>query len=499
MSNVVLYLVKLVYTVSVLWMAAYGLSSLVLVLLYYFSPKSRTIKLPKVDRSNLPSVTIQLPVYNERHLIRRLLERIAALDYPADKLQVQVLDDSTDDTTRILTQWVSEIRRQGVDITCIHRDHRQGFKAGALRNGLASAKGELIAIFDADFAPPKNWLLRTVGAFDDPRVGCVQTRWGFFNTHASPFSRAIALALHGHFAIEQFVRSSHHLFLGFNGSAGIWRRSCIESAGGWQDDTLTEDLDLSYRAQLCGWRIHYLPDVVVPSILPDQFESFKRQQYRWAKGSTQTAKKIYPKLMQAKIPESVRLMGLIHLGGYAASLCMLLSLLTLIPLGMYAPQFFRLFPFTLVSSLGPPLLYLSARSKDFPTLTSRLKTLPVLILIGYGISLNNSIAVLDGLVSQKVGDFVRTPKWNSSAKVKGKPDTDYWIKTSPMAIAELVLTLVAILGIQLLSPLLGWGVVSWLALYAAGYSYLALGSILQGMNFSATRSSREAVRQRISR
>lgn len=496
MPDIILDLIKLIYTISVLGMMIYGLASLALVLLFHFSPKTASVKPTRKDRSSLPHVTVQLPVYNEQYIMRRLLDKVACLDYPPDKLHIQVLDDSTDDTTRCLMPWISAYRAKGLDITCIHRDDRKGFKAGALRNGLATAQGEFIAIFDADFAPPKQWLLRTISAFDDPLIGCVQTRWVFSNTTQNTLTRTISLALHGHFMIEQSMRSLHHLFLGFNGTAGIWRRACIQDAGGWQDDTLTEDLDLSYRAQLRGWRIRFLPDITVPSILPDQLEFFKKQQYRWAKGSIQTAKKIYPKLMQAKIPEHIRLMGFIHLGGYAASLCMLLSFLTLIPLGVYAPSFFRLFPFTLVSSLGPPLLYLSTRTKDFPTLKSRLFTLPLLVLVGYGISLNNAIAVLDGMISKDVGDFFRTPKKDPSRRKKGVAANEYQLKISPMVIGEIILMLIAILGIQMLFPLIGWGIIPWLALYTAGYAYMAFGTLVQSINPVLSRTRTTAARQR---
>ncbi len=499
MPDWILLIIKLVYTASVVWMAAYGLACLALVLLYHFGRKTRPMRTLKASQKDLPAVTIQLPVYNESQLMRRLLNRIAALEYPRDRLQVQVLDDSTDDTPRILEHWVSQIRGKGLEIGIIHREDRRGFKAGALRNGLSTATGELIAIFDADFAPPKNWLLRATAAFDDPRVGCVQTRWGFSNAQSSPLTRAIALSLNGHFLIEQAARSNHHLMLGFNGTAGMWRRACIEDAGGWQDDTLTEDLDLSYRAQLRGWRIRFLPDIVVPSLLPDQLDAFKKQQYRWAKGSMQTARKIYPGLMRAKIPETTRLMGLIHLGGYAASLCMLLSFLALIPLGLYAPAFFRLFPFTVISSLGPPLLYLSARSKDFPTLPSRLAALAQLILIGYGISLNNAIAVLDGLVSRDVGEFVRTPKTKRSRARKDMVQPNLRRKADPMAIAELALALIAIMAIDLLSTRLGCGIVPWLMLYAGGYGYMASGIFSESIILPSSQPAHVSARQRVPR
>jgi len=252
----------------------------------------------------------------ELHTVERLLNAAAGLDYPRDRLEIQVLDDSIDATRRVAALTVARLQRQGIDVVHITRPDRAGFKAGALATGLAEAKGELIAIFDADFLPPPDFLRRVVPHFADPTVGCIQTRWGHLNRDYSPFTQVQALGVDGHFVVEQTARSRAGLFINFNGTAGVWRRACIEDAGGWQGDTLTEDLDLSYRAQLRGWRMGYLPDVVVPAELPAQISAFKRQQARWAQGSIQTALKLLGPLLRSAQPWSVKLEGVVHLTSY---------------------------------------------------------------------------------------------------------------------------------------------------------------------------------------
>ena len=493
MPQYFLIFVKLVYSISVVGMAIYGLSNLVMVA-FYFNGKKKSVKdLKPNSPKEWPAVTIQLPIFNEKNVIARLLGHITSLDYPSEKFQIQVLDDSTDDTSLEVTRLADLYRENNVNIELVHRSNRDGFKAGALAEGMKSASGEFIAIFDADFMPGKDWLKRVISVFDDEKIGCVQTRWGHANSGHSPFTRSVSLALNGHFVVEQAARSGNGLFFGFNGTAGIWRRACIKDAGGWQPDTLTEDLDLSYRAELRGWRFRYLPGVVVPAELPVMMESFKKQQYRWAKGCAQTAKKLYPRLLKADIPEFVRIMGMIHLAGYFVSLLMVLSFLALILLGLYDPRFLSLFPYTLVTSLGPPLMYLVSRAEDFPRLGDRIKAFPLLMLIGYGISLNNAVAVLDGLLSNKVGTFVRTPKYNDFGKGRVEDREGYAFQVSPLVWIELLFSLIALGGVYLLYPKLGWGIVPWLLLYAFGYAFIALFNLSQGIRHSSGKTQRLAV------
>ncbi len=328
MSEFLLIIIKLIYSISVIGMAIFGLYNIVMVGFYFHGKKNSFNMKKSKPPEEWPAVTIQLPIFNEKNVIERLLSFITSLDYPQEKLQIQILDDSSDDTSLEVIRLVKIYLEKNIKIELIHRSNREGFKAGALKEGLKSAAGEFIAIFDADFMPEKDWLKKVIPAFDDEKIGCVQTRWGHANSNHSPFTRSIALGLNCHFVVEQAARSSNSLIFGFNGTAGVWRRSCIDKAGGWQSDTLTEDLDLSYRAELNGWRFRYLPEVVTFAELPTKVESFKKQQNRWAKGTAQTAKKLYPHLLKAEIPEHVRIMGLIHLGGYYVSLLMVLSFLT---------------------------------------------------------------------------------------------------------------------------------------------------------------------------
>ncbi len=493
MHQYFLFLIKLVYSVSIVGMAIYGLYNLLLVGFYFIGKRKNSKKLLLQPPSMWPSVTIQLPIFNEKNVIERLLGYINRLDYPADKLQVQVLDDSNDDTSLEVSRLVELYSQKNFNIELIHRAKRTGFKAGALEEGLRSATGEFVAIFDADFMPSSDWLKKVMAAFQDERIGCVQTRWGHANSNHSPFTRAVALGLNGHFIVEQAARSNNGLFFGFNGTAGVWRRSCIEDAGGWQPDTLTEDLDLSYRAELKGWRFCYLPEIVVPSELPVMMESFKKQQYRWAKGCAQTAKKLYPRLLRADIPEYVRFMAMMHLGGYFVSLLMVLSFLTLILLGLFDPHYLSLFPYTLITSLGPPLLYMVSRAEDFPRFIDRLKAFPVLMLIGYGISLNNSIAVLDGLISSDVGTFIRTPKYNDFGKGRVEDRVGYSFQVSPMVWVELFFSLIALTGAYLLYQKMGWGIVPWMMLYVFGYAFIALFNLSQGIRYSRRKPRKIAV------
>ena len=308
--------IGILYLLVIVGLSLYGLNSFLTAILYLLSNSQakKRKKLPILKE--WPAVTIQLPIFNEKYTVERLLRAVTELDYPSERLQIQVLDDSTDDTARLVKGLVEEYKFDGLNIEWINRIDRKGYKAGALSEGLTSATGELIAIFDADFVPRSDWLKKTVPLFQNRKLGCLQTRWGHTNRTYNSLTRAEALAIDGHFIIEQTARSKHDLFLNFNGTAGIWRRTCIEDAGGWQWDTLTEDLDLSYRAQMRGWKIDYLPDVVVPAELPAQVEAFKKQQFRWAMGSSQVVRKILPKVFGSGLPWRIRMMAVLHLTGY---------------------------------------------------------------------------------------------------------------------------------------------------------------------------------------
>lgn len=475
-------LIKLLYAVGLIGLSIFGINSLILTLLYY---RSRN-KLPgysqiESDPQTLPQVTIQLPIFNERYMVERLLESVVHLDYPPEKLQIQVLDDSTDMTASLVRTLVAHYQAKGKNILLIQRKDRSGFKAGALIEGLKQASGELVAIFDADFVPPRDWLVRTVPAFEDQSLGCLQTRWGHLNYDYNYLTKAQALGIDGHFVIEQTARSRNELFLNFNGTAGIWRRKAIEDAGGWQADTLTEDLDLSYRAQLRGWRIGYLPDVVVPAELPAQIEAFKSQQFRWAKGSMQTLRKLVPMLLHSSQPIRVKLGGLVHLAGYAVHPLMLMVLLLTLPVGLFVGSIMHFFAFTSLIAFGPPILYLLTRTQRTPRFRDRLRVLPLLILLGFGLSLNNTIAVLQGLFG-KGGEFKRTPKFNLQNRQGSWIGSAYSLSHGTMVWGELALAAYALLTIILLVPAVGWEIGPWMMVYVAGYLYIAGLGLVQSAN-----------------
>jgi cellulose synthase/poly-beta-1,6-N-acetylglucosamine synthase-like glycosyltransferase len=480
MSHAITVLLEFVYLLALLGLAIYGFNNLLTTILYLVACKRGQVASTDVPQPKIwQRVTVQLPVYNEYYTIERLIGAVAQFDYPRDRLQAQVLDDSTDDTTLSLRRLVDQYRAQGLDIELIHRADRAGFKAGALDNGLKTATGDLIAVFDADFFPAPDWLKRTVPQFADLNLGCLQTRWGHLNQKYSLFTRAVALGIDGHFMIEQTARSRSNLFLNFNGTAGLWRRACIEDAGGWKADTLTEDLDLSYRAQMRGWRVGYMPEVVVPAEIPAQIEAFKRQQFRWAKGSIQTARKLVPALFNADIPEHVRLLGVIHITGYLVAPLMLLILLLMLPIGLLAPQYMRLFSWSMVASFGPPLLYLVTNTEYVPRLVDRLRLLPMLVILGFGLCLNNSLAVLEGLFSSETGTFVRTPKMNLTNQSGELTRNSYTMTLSPMVLGELGLALYALVALFFLTPRFGWGIMPWVLVYVGGFSYVAFANLLQ--------------------
>ena len=468
-------LVEALYALCVVLLSVYGVNSLVLVWLY-LRHRRDTEPQPLGPLQTWPRVTVQLPVYNEIHTIERLLTAVAGLDYPSNLFEIQVLDDSTDQTRPTAANRVARLRRQGVDISHIVRATREGYKAGALAEGLRRATGEYIAMFDADFAPHPDFLRRVLPPFADPRVGCVQARWGHLNRDYSRLTRVQALGVDGHFVVEQTARSRSGLFVNFNGSAGVWRRSCIEDSGGWHGDTLTEDLDLSYRAQLRGWRIAYQPDVVVPAELPAQITGFKRQQARWAQGSIQTALKLLAPLLRSRQPWQVKLEGCIHLTGYAVHPLMLLLLLLTAPMSFSSSWLLTAAPLLMVAAIGPPLMYVTAKLADGPHWRERLRPLPVLMLLGMGLALSNTWAVLKAILGVRQV-FERTPKfalhgdegaWVNSRYALGSD----WLVGGELMLAALALALLA-------APRVTWGFAPWLLMYAGGFGYVAGLSLTQ--------------------
>lgn len=479
-------IIELVYMLSVILLAIYGINALILAGIR----KWRLQPIPQILAEKdypWPQVTVQLPVFNERYVVERLLNAIEKLDYPQDRLYIQVLDDSTDNTKEIIAQSVARLKSKGIDIAHIHRSEREGYKGGALEHGLKYAKGEFIAIFDADFLPPPNFLKSTLPYFQlDNNIGCLQTRWGHINRESSWLTRTQANGIDGHFIIEQETRSQKDLFLNFNGTAGIWRKSCIVDAGGWQHDTLTEDLDLSYRAQLRDWKIRFLPHITTPAELPVHINAFKRQQFRWAKGSIQTACKLLGSLWRSRYPLTIKLEGTLHLTHYLVHPLMLLNLLLMLPLLHDDSPLINIYPIFIIGALGPLFMYMVAMGQQSISVIVRLKNLGMLVLLGMGLSLNNTHAVVEALTG-KQSPFKRTPKFNLDGSVTKRTYSDYLLPRDGSTWIEVLLAIYAfsLLAYALYNGV--WGLMIWLILYTGGYGYVAGLNILQ---------SHEGARQR---
>src|SRR5271169_1089999 len=383
----------------------------------YLRHKDRVPALVPAKWETLPRVTIQLPLYNERYVVERLIEEVSKMDYPAGLLQIQVLDDSTDDTHPFTARLVREYAAAGVPIEYIHRTNRGGYKAGALQEGMKSATGELVAIFDADFIPPRDFLLRVVHHFTDPGVGVVQTRWSYLNRHFNLLTEVEAMLLDGHFIIEHGARFGGGLFFNFNGTAGILRAKMIEDAGGWQHDTLTEDSDLSYRAQLNGWRFVYVPNVECPSELPVDTYSFQVQQSRWAKGLTQVAIKLLRNILKSDLPWRKKAEACFHLTpniSYPLMLIMSALMLPVMIVRFYMGVFQMLtidLPLIVASFCSIWAFYLMAqRERDRRTWKRAIVLMPALMAAGIALTLINTKAVIEALLGIKSG-FARTPKY----------------------------------------------------------------------------------------
>jgi len=473
-----MFILITIYVIAALLLAIYAFNAWLLTGLYLkqqlSSPEISTAGAKK--EVTLPSVTVQLPLFNEVFVVERLIDAIVRLDYPPHLLQIQVLDDSIDETTELARIRVEAYQQLGVNIEFIHRADRTGFKAGALKNGLTSATGEFIAIFDADFVPEPDFLRQTVPYFADrPTLGWIQTRWGHLNRDYSWFTAAQALALDGHFAIEQPARNRSGCFINFNGTAGLWRRRCIETAGGWQGDTISEDFDLSYRAQLAGWQCLYLPHVVAPAEIPPQLAAFKRQQFRWAKGSIQCLKKLGKRIILAQLAWPVKLQALIHISSYLVHpLMLILALIT--PILMMNDGLRVRFPLIYLSviSLGPPLLYAIAQMSLYPARwRQHYKVMPLLILLGSGMTLSNTRAVSEALLG--VGNiFRRTPKFNIYSTSDQWQDSIYRLPLDGLIIGELALALYSLSGAVFAAINDHYFAVPFILLYAFGFGYVGL-------------------------
>ena len=435
--------------------------------------------------ADLPRITVQLPLFNELYVVDRLLKAVTAIDYPHDKLEIQVLDDSTDETAKVAAAVVEKYAAQGFDIHYIHRADRTGFKAGALENGNKSAKGELLAIFDADFVPKPDCLRKLVDYFTDPLVGCAQMRWSHINGRYNLLTRLQTIMLDGHFVVEQTTRNRTGGFFNFNGTAGIWRRQAIEMSGGWQHDTLTEDTDLSFRAQLMGWKFVYLLDEEAPAEIPVEINAFKAQQRRWAKGVMQVGLKLYPRIWLAPLPFRVKLEMFFRLTGNISYPLMIVASFLQFPLLLvrYNQPFYHLMvldlPLLFFSSISVVLFYGSAVWYLDEKRAPRLLHLPLVMGLGIGLAFSNARAVLEALMGVK-SEFVRTPKYRvedaTDATWKRKK---YKRKRGLLPLLELSFAIYFLLAIVYSARLHMWGTIPFLVLFFFGFGYMGLMSVLQ--------------------
>jgi cellulose synthase/poly-beta-1,6-N-acetylglucosamine synthase-like glycosyltransferase len=485
------------YFVVMAILAAYGLHRYALVYMYYRNRKNRTTG-PPSRFADLPRVTIQLPIFNEQYVVDRLVEAICRIDYPKDKLDIQLLDDSTDETVAVAQGVVDRYAALGHPITYIHRTNRYGFKAGALDHGLKFAKGEFIAIFDADFVPPEDWLMRVIHHFAEPQIGMVQTRWTHLNRNYSFLTEVEAILLDGHFVLEHGGRSRSKVFFNFNGTAGMWRRQAIVDGGGWQHDTLTEDTDLSYRSQLAGWKFKYLQDVECPAELPIEMTAFKTQQARWAKGLIQTGKKILPQVFRSNVPFRVKVEAFYHLTANL-SYPLMIVLSTLLMPAMIIRSFGGWFqmlvidlPLFLASTFSISSFYLVSQKELFPRRWPRtFFYLPFLMALGIGLTLTNTRAVMEALFGIK-SSFKRTPKYRVQSKADRALGQKYRRRLGLVPWLELLVGSYFVLTCVYAFTSENYWTIPFLMLFVLGYWYTGLMSLLQGRFERRSKAAAEA-------
>jgi cellulose synthase/poly-beta-1,6-N-acetylglucosamine synthase-like glycosyltransferase len=470
------------YSVVLSLLCLYGLHRSQLV--WLFLRNRRTVVPEPEPMKELPIVTVQLPMFNEQYVASRLIDSMATLDYPKEKLEIQVLDDSTDDTQEIARERVEALRAKGFDAVYLHRTDRTGFKAGALDAGLKVSRGEFVLVFDADFLPAPEILNKLVPYFSNPKIGMVQARWGHINRNYSLLTRIQSMMLDGHFVIEHIARLRTGRFFNFNGTAGIWRKAAIVDAGGWEHDTLTEDMDLSYRAQLRGWKFTYLPNVVSPAEVPVEINSFKSQQFRWAKGSIQVAKKMLPVVLRADLPLKVKLEAFFHLTNNVAYLLLVLLSILLLPnilarTDHSMTQVLLLdFPLFAGTTCSVAIFYIVSHHALYGNVWEGVRRLPLLMSLGIGLSVNNARAVLEGLIGHET-DFVRTPKMGvERTGDKAWKKQTYRVKKNLMPFLELLFAVYFAVAIYIAAARGHYGSLPFLVLFLAGYVYVGTLSVL---------------------
>ena len=500
MERALLIIILIFYCPAALWLFLYGVNNYYMIYLFLRKVKKETsgnqefLKQYWSNHSNdkLPKVTTQLPVYNEKHVVERLVKAVVNIDYPKELHEIQVLDDSNDETKDIVSALVHKYSARGFNIKHVVRNNRDGFKAGALNLGMEKAEGEFLAIFDADFVPDKNFLYDTIPFFyERPKVAIVQTRWGHINRNYSLLTIAQSIGMDGHFIIEQGARTWNGLYMNFNGTAGVWRREAIIDSGGWTFDTLTEDLDLSYRAQLKGWNTKFLLDVVAPSELPVDINAYKSQQHRWAKGSIQTAKKVLPQIFKTNDSLIKKVEAFIHLNQYMVHPMMIILALFSFPLiillkvqmSNMSVSFTMMVLIILISmgAFAPTFLYIVAQKKGYKDWMKRCMFIPALMFIGCGIAINNTKAVLEALLNFK-SDFIRTPKYGVIKRGRNTLVKNYSLPLQVFFISEILLSAYCFMGFMQYTSNKKFVFGPFLLMYAIGFLYVGMLSLFQKFN-----------------
>ena len=478
------------YITAAIGLLIYGINCYVMIVMFLRKHRKQRVHWHRImargryellRRDDAPVITTQIPIYNEANVVENVLRSVAAMEYPRNKHEIQILDDSTDETTGIVDRVAGELRKTGADIKVIRRENRVGYKAGALREGLAVAKGEFVAIFDADFMPQKDYLLRMVPLLiASPDMGFAQARWGHLNSSHSLLTRSQTLGIDGHFMIEQCARAYNKLFLNINGTAGLWRKQAILDAGNWEDDTLTEDMDLSYRCQLAGWGATYVPDVVVPAELPESYSAFKNQQFRWAKGSIQTALKIMPRVMRSDKNLFTKLQAFLHMTHYAIhplmALMALLALPVLLTVEVALPLYVNILigAGILLAMLGPSSMYIVSQIAQGRERLRCLFFLPPLMCVGVGIAFSNTRAVFESL-SGVSSAFIRTPKRGSRIK-------NYKTRISWLPLLEVTMGLYCAFSLFVYMSADKYLVGPFLLIYSLGFIFVGLNSMRESFS-----------------
>ena len=491
MLDFLLIPIAILYLMVVGLLFIYGINFFYLT---YISWRDRKIHYDLPSIETWPYVTIQLPVYNEVYVIRRLIEAAAQMDYPQARLEIQILDDSTDETRQIARQCVDFFSSRGVNIVHIHRKRRMGYKAGALAEGMQEAAGEFFAIFDADFIPPADFLKRTIPHFQNLKIAFIQTRWTHINRDFSLLTALQSLSIDSHFMVEQFARFQAGFLFNFNGTAGIWRRTAIQDAGGWTAETLTEDLDLSYRAFLRGWQAIYLRDVAVPAELPVSFAAYRRQQHRWASGSLQCAQKLLPQIWKTQLPLAKKVAASLHLTGYGVHLLLfVLSLLypIILVLSQRYPSLIALFGIAILfnaTAFAPTLFFIAAQKQLARDWWRRLPAILIISVLGVGMMLNTIRAALLVFRNRQL-EFDRTPKFGKVKKSQDWRHRRYQLRLPPIVYYELGFACFNIVTFLFAIYLNNWIIAVYAALFSAGLLFTSLFTIVQTINIYRLRSS----------